>query len=58
MLDNTNVYNCKIDNKQEKATSAAFVMTNDGLQCKVDTLVTDTIIRKHLPADSSKILKK
>ncbi|MGZ3767340.1 MAG: PspC domain-containing protein [Mucilaginibacter sp.] len=58
MLENADIFNCKIANKQEKATSATFVMTNNGLQCKVDTMVTDTIIRKHLPIDSSKISAK
>ncbi|MFD0795212.1 PspC domain-containing protein [Mucilaginibacter litoreus] len=38
-LDGVNVYDCKRDNKQEGATSANFVMTDNGLQCKVDTLV-------------------
>jgi phage shock protein PspC (stress-responsive transcriptional regulator) len=33
------VYDCKNDNKQENATSAKFIMTQNGLQCKVDTLV-------------------
>jgi phage shock protein PspC (stress-responsive transcriptional regulator) len=58
MLQNADIYNCKVTNKQDKATSATFMMTDNGLQCKVDTLVTDTIIRKHLPVDSSKNLKK
>jgi phage shock protein PspC (stress-responsive transcriptional regulator) len=58
MLEDVNVYDCKIINKHEKATSAPFIMTDNGLQCKVDTLVTDTIIRKHLPIDSSKIKVK
>jgi phage shock protein PspC (stress-responsive transcriptional regulator) len=34
-----NLYDCKVVNKQEKATSAVFVMTDNGLQCKIDTLV-------------------
>ncbi len=42
----------------EKVTHATFIMTEGGLQCKVDTLVTDTIIRKHLPIDSTKIKSK
>jgi phage shock protein PspC (stress-responsive transcriptional regulator) len=58
MLENADIYNCKVTNKQEKATAATFTMTDNGLQCKVDTLVTDTIIRKHLPGDSLKNLKK
>jgi phage shock protein PspC (stress-responsive transcriptional regulator) len=39
-LNNVNVNDCKNLNKQGNATSAAFIMTDDGLQCKVDTLVT------------------
>jgi phage shock protein PspC (stress-responsive transcriptional regulator) len=58
MLQNADVYNCKMINKHDKATSAVFVMTDNGLQCKVDTLVTDTLTRKHLPVDSSKIKSK
>jgi phage shock protein PspC (stress-responsive transcriptional regulator) len=37
---NVNVGECKSLNKQDNATAAAFIMTDDGLQCKVDTLVT------------------
>jgi phage shock protein PspC (stress-responsive transcriptional regulator) len=58
MLENANIHDCKVDNKQENATSATFTMTDNGLQCKVDTMVTDTILRKHLPVDSSKTPKK
>jgi phage shock protein PspC (stress-responsive transcriptional regulator) len=39
-LNNVSVYDCKEHNKQDKATSAAFIMTDDGLQCKIDTVVT------------------
>jgi len=39
-LHDINVYDCKILNKQDKATSSVFVMTDNGIQCKVDTLVT------------------
>jgi hypothetical protein len=55
-----NIYDCNELNKLDpnKVTNATFVMTDNGLQCKVDTLVTDTIIRKHLPVDSSKIKVK
>jgi phage shock protein PspC (stress-responsive transcriptional regulator) len=35
-----NLYDCKQINKHERATSATFIMTDNGLQCKVDTLVT------------------
>ncbi len=34
-----NFYECRDMNKQDKATAATFIMTDDGLQCKVDTLV-------------------
>jgi phage shock protein PspC (stress-responsive transcriptional regulator) len=40
VLDGINVYDCKEANKQDKATSAVFIMTDNGLQCKVDTAVT------------------
>ena len=55
-----NIRQCNEDNKldPDKVSSATFIMTEGGLQCKVDTLVTDTIIRKHLPVDSSKIKTK
>ena len=39
-MNGLSVYNCKEDNKTDKATSATFIITNDGPQCKVDTLVT------------------
>jgi len=54
------IYDCNELNKLDhnKVTNATFVMTEGGLECKVDTLVTDTIIRKHLPVDSSKIRVK
>jgi phage shock protein PspC (stress-responsive transcriptional regulator) len=32
------VYDCKKMNGQEKATSAEFIMTENGLQCKADTV--------------------
>jgi phage shock protein PspC (stress-responsive transcriptional regulator) len=36
-VENTDIYRCARDNNQEHATSAPFIMTSDGLQCKVDT---------------------
>jgi len=39
-LQDVNVYDCKEINKQDKATSSVFIMTDNGLQCKVDTIVT------------------
>ena len=55
-----NIGECNEANKKDynKVTDATFVITDNGLQCKVDTLVTDTIIRKHLPIDSTKIKVK
>lgn len=51
-----NVYECNETNKRDagKLNEATFIMTDNGLQCKVDTLVTDSLTRKHLPADSTK----
>jgi phage shock protein PspC (stress-responsive transcriptional regulator) len=40
MLEGANVSYCKQLNKKENVTSATFIMTDNGLQCKVDTLVT------------------
>lgn len=39
-MNDINVHDCKETNKQDKATSATFIMTNDGAQCKIDTVVT------------------
>jgi len=39
-LDGVDVYQCKVLNKKNDAPTATFIMTADGLQCKVDTLVT------------------
>jgi hypothetical protein len=54
------VYNCNELNKRDgnKLNEATFMMTDNGLQCKVDTLVTDTVLTKHLSSDSIKKLKK
>jgi phage shock protein PspC (stress-responsive transcriptional regulator) len=49
------VYDCKTINKQDNATSAKFIMTNNGLQCKVDTLVLPKITKPIQPADSAAI---
>lgn len=59
-ISDINVYSCNETNKKDagKLDNATFIMTDGGLQCKVDTLVTDTILRKHLPVDSSKIKVK
>ncbi len=55
-----NVHDCNELNKRnaDALRDATFMMTDNGLQCKVDTLVTDTIIRKHLPIDSTKLKVK
>ena len=39
-MDGINVGDCKDLNKQDNATSATFIMLDNGLQCKVDTVVT------------------
>ncbi|WP_428327735.1 PspC domain-containing protein [Mucilaginibacter sp.] len=36
-LHDINIYDCKVANMHENATMAAFVMTNNGLQCKIDS---------------------
>lgn len=38
--DGVDLYQCKDTNKKPDATWAAFIMTANGLECKVDTLVT------------------
>jgi hypothetical protein len=48
-----NVWDCKATNKEEKATSAKFIMTENGLQCKVDTLVLPKTVKPVTPADST-----
>jgi phage shock protein PspC (stress-responsive transcriptional regulator) len=50
-----NVFDCNTLNKQENATSAKFIMTDNGLQCKVDTLVLPKITKPIQPADSAAI---
>jgi len=40
VVDGINIWDCKQTNKQDKANFATFIMTDNGLQCKVDTLVT------------------
>jgi hypothetical protein len=58
ILENADIHYCNVVNKKENATAGTFKITDNGLECRVDTLVTDTIISRHLPVDSSKILKK
>jgi hypothetical protein len=38
-MNGLSVYDCKETNKVDKATSSIFVITNDGPQCKVDTII-------------------
>jgi phage shock protein PspC (stress-responsive transcriptional regulator) len=38
--DGIDIYRCKEKNKMPDATSAPFIMTANGLECRVDTLVT------------------
>jgi phage shock protein PspC (stress-responsive transcriptional regulator) len=55
-LRDINVYDCKEINKQDKATSSIFVMTDNGLQCKVDTLVT--VKKDSIKTDSAQKAKE
>jgi len=47
-LSDIELWRCQDDNKIDRNAPATFLMTNTGLQCKVDTLVTkrDSVIRK------------
>jgi phage shock protein PspC (stress-responsive transcriptional regulator) len=40
VVDGISIYDCKEANKKENANTATFIMTDNGLQCKVDTIVT------------------
>ena len=59
-ISDISVNECNNTNKRDadKLNNATFIMTDNGLQCKVDTLVTDTVMNKHLPTDTSKNRKK
>jgi phage shock protein PspC (stress-responsive transcriptional regulator) len=39
-LRNVNLYDCNQANKKDNPNTSTFIMTDSGLQCKVDTLVT------------------
>ncbi|RYZ95865.1 MAG: magnesium transporter [Sphingobacteriaceae bacterium] len=52
-LNNISIHECKENNKQEDASYAAFIMTADGLQCKVDTQMVAPTSKK-----DSLIIKK
>jgi phage shock protein PspC (stress-responsive transcriptional regulator) len=54
MIDGVDIYACKEVNKKEDAPSATFIMTANGLECKVDTLVTVPAV---IATDSAKTLK-
>ena len=40
VLDGADIYECKRTDKKENLSFATFIMTDNGLQCKIDTLVT------------------
>lgn len=50
-MNGLNVYDCKETNKMDKATSATFIITNDGPQCKVDTVV---VVKSKAQIDSAR----
>ncbi len=48
-----NVHDCNEVNKKENASAAIFVMTDNGLQCKVDTVVIPQTPQQKAIADST-----
>jgi hypothetical protein len=40
ILEGANINDCKQTDKKENLSFATFIMTDNGLQCKIDTLVT------------------
>ena len=46
-LRDIDLYQCRELNKKPDAPNSTFIMTADGLQCKVDTLVTNPIGVNH-----------
>jgi len=50
-INGLSVNDCKNINKQPNATSATFIITNDGPQCKVDTVV---IVKTKAQIDSAR----
>jgi hypothetical protein len=50
-MDGINVRSCNETNKQDKATAATFIITNDGAQCKIDTVV---IVKSPAQIDSAR----
>jgi phage shock protein PspC (stress-responsive transcriptional regulator) len=57
LRDGVDVYQCKQKNKKTEASFATFVMTDTGLECKVDTLVTAKPDSLKVLKDSLKVLK-
>ena len=53
-LQNTNVSECNETNKVEGASAAKFIMTDNGLQCKIDTLVLPQTAKPAAKPDSAK----
>ena len=49
---NISVRDCNEVNKRDGASSAKFIMTDNGLQCKVDTLVIPQTPQQKAAADS------
>jgi phage shock protein PspC (stress-responsive transcriptional regulator) len=52
-VENISLWECNRDNKREGAPSANFVMTDNGLQCKIDTLVLPQTKRVAIPVDTA-----
>ena len=58
MLNGANIGDCKVLNKKDNATSATFVMAENGLQCKVDTLVLIPPVKKDsIKTDTATVVK-
>ncbi|RCH55722.1 hypothetical protein DJ568_07505 [Mucilaginibacter hurinus] len=53
-LNGISIFDCKNESEQQEKSHATFIMTSEGLQCKVDTLlvmpktVTDTVLNDSL----------
>ncbi len=55
-LRDINLYDCNQSNKKDNANTTTFIMTDNGLQCKVDTLVTPKrdSVKTNVKTDSTK----
>lgn len=53
-MSGLSVHECKETNKLDNATSAVFVITNNGPQCKVDTVITASAINQQDSARKAK----